>query len=222
VVVAYGEATRESITGSISSIDGSDLKNRSLTNVGQVLEGAAPGIQVNLSGQPGDSPTIRIRGFTTMNGSNAPLIVLDGVTFGGSISDINTSDIESISVLKDASATALYGNRASNGVILIDTKSAMGDSGMEISIKQGFSERGIEEYDRIGPDEFMESMMQGYKNSLLYENPNMTEAQAISIASSSIVDNYLFTNIYNVSDEELFTLFGKLNPEASILPGYVD
>ena len=124
VVVAYGTASRQSITGAVASIDSKKLEMRPVTEVTGTLEGAAPGIQVNNSyGEPGsDKSEIRIRGFGSVNGTNAPLIVVDGSPYGGSLNDINPQDIESISVLKDASSAALYGNKAANGVIMITTK----------------------------------------------------------------------------------------------------
>src|SRR5699024_7258167 len=221
LVVAYGTASKESITGAVTSIDSKSIAKRAITSATSALEGAAAGIQVNnTSGQPGDGPSIRIRGFTSINASNAPLVVLDGVPFGGNMSDISPNDIESISVLKDASASTLYGNRASNGVILIRTKGGKGNSGMNLSVKQGLWTRGISEYDRVGPDEFMEVMWQGYRNSLLTNDSAMSIAEANSIASNSLVDDFLKLNIYNLPNDELFTADGKLNPNAHVLPGY--
>src|SRR5699024_1757335 len=221
LVVAYGTASKESITGAVTSIDSKSIAKRAITSATSALEGAAAGIQVNnTSGQPGDGPSIRIRGFTSINASNAPLVVLDGVPYGGNMSDISPNDIESISVLKDASASTLYGNRASNGVILIRTKGGKGNSGMNLSVKQGLWTRGISEYDRVGPDEFMEVMWQGYRNSLLTNDSAMSIAEANSIASNSLVDDFLKLNIYNLPNDELFTADGKLNPNAHVLPGY--
>ena len=223
VIVAYGTASKESITGSIASIDSRIIEKRSLSNAVGALEGASAGVQINnASGGPGSEPSVRIRGFTTINGSNSPLYVVDGVPYTGNISDINPSDIESMSVLKDASASTLYGNRASNGVIMIQTKTGKGSGGLNVSIKQGFFNRGISEYDRIGPDDFMEVMWQGYRNSLLTENPSMSVEDANMQASSSLIDDYLKLNIYNVSDDNLFTANGELNPNAEIHEGYRD
>lgn len=221
LVVAYGTASKESITGSVTSINAESIAKRPITSATGALEGAAAGIQVNnTSGQPGDGPSIRIRGFTSISGSNAPLVVLDGVPFGGNISDVNPTDIESISVLKDASASTLYGNRASNGVILIRTKGGKGKSSMSLSVQQGLWTRGISEYDKIGPDDFMEVMWQGYRNSLLTNDASMSLATANEIASTTLVDDYLKLNIYNLPNDQLFTADGKLNPNAQILPGY--
>lgn len=123
---------------------------RPVTEVTGTLEGAAPGIQVNNSyGEPGsDKSEIRIRGFGSVNGTNAPLIVVDGSPYGGSLNDINPQDIESISVLKDASSAALYGNKAANGVIMITTKKGKSHKlNFRIGVKQGMYTRGIPEYE---------------------------------------------------------------------------
>lgn len=224
VVVAYGTASKQSITGAVSSISTKDLEKRVVSNVTSALEGSAPGLQFNAnSGAPGSSGDIRIRGFTTINGSNSPLFVIDGVPFAGNLNDLNPQDIESISVLKDAASAALYGNRASNGVILIETKGGKANSGsaLNVSIKQGFFDRSIPEYNQINRDQFMEVMWQGYRNSLM-SGEGMSMAEANSAASEGIVSNYLKSNIYNVDDDNLFTAEGKLNPAAQVLPGYLD
>ena len=123
VVVAYGTANKESLTGSVAMVGTKEIEDRPVTSVTAALEGNAPGVQVNNStGTPGSAPTIRIRGFNSINGSNTPLYVVDGIPFEGTIADLNPQDIESMSVLKDAASSALYGNRGANGVILITTK----------------------------------------------------------------------------------------------------
>ncbi|RYY42155.1 MAG: SusC/RagA family TonB-linked outer membrane protein, partial [Chitinophagaceae bacterium] len=123
VVVAYGTQRRESITGSVATIGAKQLETRLTTNISQALAGAAPGISATSgNGQPGSSAGIRIRGFGSINASSAPLYVVDGFPYEGFIGDLNTNDIENISLLKDASSTALYGARAANGVVLITTK----------------------------------------------------------------------------------------------------
>ena len=122
VVVAYGTANKESLTGSVAVVGAQEIEDRPVTSVTAALEGNAPGVQVNNSvGQPGAAPSIRIRGFNSVNGTSSPLYVVDGVPYTGSIADLNPADIESMSVLKDAASSALYGNRGANGVILITT-----------------------------------------------------------------------------------------------------
>lgn len=225
LVVAYGTASRESITGSVSSITADAFKERPTSNVFTALEGSAPGIQFNTnSGQPGSSGDIRIRGFHSINGSNSPLIVIDEVPFEGNIDDLNPEDIESISVLKDASSAALYGNRATNGVILIQTKGGKANSGTSLSVstKQGWFSRGLPEYERLEANDWMGIMFQGYRNSLLADRDNISRKEANDLARETIVSDYLFSNIYNVPDDQLYDENGNFNSNAQILPGYLD
>lgn len=122
VVVGYGTVKRQDLTTSISTVKGSEVKGYSTGNVSNALQGKVAGVQIlNTSGVPGSAPRVLIRGVSTFNGSD-PLYVVDGVPMGNSLNFMNQSDIESIEVLKDASATAIYGTRASNGVVLITTK----------------------------------------------------------------------------------------------------
>lgn len=123
VVVAYGTQKKESITGSVSVINADQIENATFSNPVKSLEGLVSGLRIiQASGQPGSDPIIRIRGFGSINADSSPLIVLDGVPYSGSLSSINPQDIESTTVLKGASSTSLYGNKASNGVLLITTK----------------------------------------------------------------------------------------------------
>ncbi|RYE24650.1 MAG: hypothetical protein EOP45_05595 [Sphingobacteriaceae bacterium] len=123
ITVPYGTANRETFVGSAASVSSKDLTNRAVTNPLSALAGVAPGIQVNpASGQPGGAPAIRVRGFGSINSSNDPLIIVDGVQYQGALNNINSEDIDNISVLKDASSTALYGAKAANGVIIVTTK----------------------------------------------------------------------------------------------------
>lgn len=226
VVVAYGTQKRESVTGSIASVSAEDIAKRPITNVMGALEGAAAGIQVNnTSGQPGAEPVVRIRGFTSVDPSNPnssannPLYVIDGAIFSGNYSDLNPGDIESLSVLKDAAATALYGNRASNGVIIITTKKGKGSAPrVNASVNQGFYSRGVNMYDRVGDRDYMEIMWKGYRNSLMTDNPTAypTAEAAGAEASNTLISDILISNIYNVGTSELFDSNGKLNPNASI------
>ena len=123
VVVAYGTQKKSSFTGAASTVGAKSIEKRAITNVTAALEGNASGVQVTAAtGQPGESSSIRIRGFGSVNASNAPLYVVDGTIYNGSIGDINPADIESMTILKDAASTSLYGSSAGNGVILITTK----------------------------------------------------------------------------------------------------
>jgi TonB-linked SusC/RagA family outer membrane protein len=122
-VIGYGTQRAEAVTGSVASISGDNLREVPVANVGQALQGRLPGVQISQnSSQPGASPQIRIRGTRSLTASNDPLIVLDGIPFPGSLGDINPNDIQSVDILKDASATAIYGSRGANGVVLVTTK----------------------------------------------------------------------------------------------------
>jgi len=122
VVVGYGTQKKTDLTGSVASVNIDDLKNAPNTNIGQLLQGTVPGLNVGVGNSAGATPPISIRGRVTLNGSQNVLIILDGVQYTGSLSSINPDDIASIDVLKDASSTAVYGAQAANGVILITTK----------------------------------------------------------------------------------------------------
>lgn len=216
VVIAYGTANRKTFTGSVTQIESKDLQTRPVTNVFNALEGAAPGIQVNSgSGQPGDGPAIRIRGIGSVNASSEPLYVVDGVPFSGIISSISPEDIESMSVLKDASSSALYGARAANGVVIITTKKGK-RNGHHVQLKamQGVTGRAIPEYDRVNAYEYYPLMWESYRNSLI--TSTFTEAQASQQASAQIF-NRLGYNPFNVANDAIVGTDGKLNPDAKLL-----
>lgn len=153
VVVAYGTQKKSSITGAISQINSKDIESRPVSSVTSALEGASSGISVTGAvGQPGSEASVTIRGMGTVNGNNSPLIVLDGVPYDGYITDISPDDIESISVLKDAASCALYGNRASNGVLLLTSKkSKVNKPTFTFKTSQGWYERGMPDYDTVDP-----------------------------------------------------------------------
>ena len=168
VVVAYGVAKRESVTGAISTVKSESIAQRPLTSVTDALEGQATGVLALPGGDPGSDAAFRIRGVGSVNGSNSPLYVIDGVPFSGNVSDLNPNDIESLTVLKDATSAALYGNRASNGVILITTKRGKSDRvGLNVSVNQGIFNRAIPEYDKVDAKDFMQVFFTGYMNNLI-------------------------------------------------------
>ena len=122
VVIGYGTARKSDVTGSIASVGGNDLREVPAGDITQALQGRIAGVDFqSSSSNPGASMTIRIRGERSLSASNDPLIVLDGVPFMGSLSDISTNDIKTLDVLKDAASTAIYGSRGANGVIIITT-----------------------------------------------------------------------------------------------------
>lgn len=126
VVVGYGTQRKESVTGSVASMQGEAMRDVPAANFTQALQGRIAGVDMaQTSTKPGASMQIRIRGTRSLNASNDPLVVLDGIPFGGSIGDINPNSIKSVDILKDASATAIYGSRGANGVILITTNKGL-------------------------------------------------------------------------------------------------
>src|SRR5690606_30264600 len=121
VIIGYGAVKKSDLTSSISSVKGEDLQNMTSGNALYSLQGKAAGVQITASGGPGATPRVLIRGVTTINGTE-PLYVVDGFPISGNINFLNQDDIESIEVLKDASASAIYGTRASNVVSLVNNK----------------------------------------------------------------------------------------------------
>lgn len=222
VQVAYGAAKRSTITGAVSQIDSRQISVRPVTSVTAALEGNVPGVMVNSTyGEPGTEPVIRVRGFGSVNGSSNPLIVVDGIPFSSTIADLNPQDIESVTVLKDAASCALYGNRASNGVILITTKRGT-TRGMhfDLNIRQGFYDRGIGEYKRLNANQFMETSWLNMRNS--YIDKDHTIEQANAYTTVNLIQERLTLNIYDKPADQLFDANGKLVSDAHILPGYAD
>jgi TonB-dependent starch-binding outer membrane protein SusC len=126
VVIGYGTQRRESVTGSVASISGAGLRDIPSSNFSQAIQGRLPGVELTqTSTRPGSTLQIRVRGTRSLTANNDPLVVLDGIPFVGSISEINTNDIKSLDILKDASATAIYGSRGANGVIIITTNKGL-------------------------------------------------------------------------------------------------
>lgn len=121
VIVGYGEVRTKDLTGAVAIVKLDDIEGQPASNIGDAIQGRAAGVTVITSGQPGSNPTFRIRGTGTI-GNNDPLIVVDGVPLNGGLNQVNMKDVESLQVLKDASATAIYGSRGSNGVVIITTK----------------------------------------------------------------------------------------------------
>ena len=198
VVVAYGTQSKNSFTGSAARIDVASLTKKTGSNITSALEGASPGVQVfTTSGQPGAAATVQIRGIGSVNSSTAPLYVIDGVPYTSLLSGFNMADVENLTVLKDASATALYGARAANGVVLITTKQGKaGHLSFDAEIKTGFNLRYLPQYDVIdSPEEYMEVAYEAMKNSYerfglkekleqLYKNPKAKFAPGKSIADA--------------------------------------
>ncbi|HUH33097.1 MAG TPA: SusC/RagA family TonB-linked outer membrane protein, partial [Daejeonella sp.] len=219
VVVAYGTAKKEDITGSAAFMNSEELGKRTITNVSNAIAGMAPGIAVSSgNGQPGTGSPVRLRGFGSLSASNSPLYVVDGSVFDGDIADVNPNDVESISVLKDATSSALYGSRGGNGVIIITTKKGkVGAPQFNVNVNQGFSTRGTKEYERVDAYQYYPVMWQAMKNSLVYATTGaLTEAAAATKASNDIQTQLVY-NPFNVANNQIVGTDGKLNPSASLL-----
>ena len=171
IVVAYGTAKKASFTGSATTISSKKLESRPITNISKGLEGQSTGILTTSgSGQPGSEASVVIRGFGSINASQAPLYVVDGVPFNGSISSINPADIESLTVLKDASAGALYGARGANGVIMITTKKGQaGKTNVSLRATLGWANRALKAYDMVDQKEFAQLSYEALRNGYAFD-----------------------------------------------------
>ncbi len=200
VVVAFGKQKKEAIVGSVAKIDSKVLANQQATSVLSALQGTVSGVNiVTSSAQPGDSPNIYIRGISSINASTQPLIILDGAPFGGNINSISQDQVESMTVLKDASASALYGSRAANGVIIITTKKGKLNSRPKVSITSlvGASGPAVPFHKTMGADDFMKYTWQAIKNNQLYTN-GATDIVASQYATDNII-SLLGYNPYGVN-----------------------
>ena len=156
VVVGYGTQRKEAVTGSVASISGNALKEIPAANVTEALQGRIAGVDLEQTDtHPGASLQIRIRGTRSLTANNDPLVVLDGIPFSGSITDISPDDIKSIDILKDASATAIYGSRGANGVILITTNKGVKGSVPQISYNGYYGEGNAIYYPMMNGPQFV-------------------------------------------------------------------
>ena len=223
IVVAYGTQKKSAFTGSAAVVGSEEIGKVQVTNAVDALKGKAAGVQIyTASGQPGSTPTIRIRGINSLNAGNGPLIVLDGSPYDGSLNDINPVDVESMSVLKDAASTALYGARGGNGVILITTKSAKKgkDATITFDAKWGSNQRAVPDYEMLDhPAKYYEMWYKGLYNyaantygyshpeAWKFANDNLTKSNAYGLSY----------NVYTVPQgQELIGQNGKLNPNATL------
>ena len=218
IVVAFGTAKKSQFTGSASTIDSEKIVARQTSNVSNALAGQVAGVQVTSSnGEPGAEASIRIRGIGSMAASNAPLYVVDGVPFDGGLETINSQDIASMTVLKDAASNALYGARGANGVILITTKKAKyGSSGkIEFDAKWGTNRRAIANYDVMtDPNMYYETF---------YKSVASANEGAPSTAIGGAIQGILAYPIYSLPEgEALFTEAGKINPNATLGAKYAE
>lgn len=171
VVTGYGGTTKKAFTGSAAVLTKEQFKNIQATSIGDVLQGNASGVMaISGSGQPGEEPEIRVRGIGSKNASSAPLIILDGAPFEGSLNSINPADIESMTVLKDASATSIYGSRAANGIIQIVTRQGKGEPKIDFSYLVGASSRAVKEYKTVNAKQYYELTWEALRNDAQLDN----------------------------------------------------
>lgn len=221
IVVAYGTAKKSAYTGSASVVKADQIENRLVTDAVTALAGNVSGVQVlQTNGQPGSAPTVRIRGIGSINGSSSPLYVVDGMPFDGDIATLNTMDIESMTVLKDAAAAALYGARGANGVILITTKRGKtGDAVISLDARWGSNSRQIDGYRTIkDPAMYTEMAYSALKNGYLYHNEGYDDQMAHNAANNALAnafgEGYQFYTIPN--GQQIVGSNGKLNPAAKL------
>ena len=225
IVVAFGTATKESFTGSAAVMDAETLSKSQVTSVTNALSGAVAGVQLTSSnGAPGATSTIRIRGFSSINAGQDPLIIVDGAPYSGDMSNINANDVESMTVLKDAASNALYGARGANGVIIITTKKAKrGEAQVVFDAKYGFNTRGLRQYNVItDPRAYYEKQYEGiynyYQNVHGYDAKNAWMAANADLCSSEA--DGLGYQVYTIPEGQMMIgQNGKLNPNATL--GYV-
>lgn len=213
MVVAYGTGKKSSFTGSATVVKKESLEKVKVSNVTQALQGQSSGVQViNNSGEPGADASIMIRGIGSMNASSSPLYVVDGTAYNGYINAINPNDIESMTVLKDASATALYGSRAANGVIMITTKKGASEKG-QINFRStwGFTSLAVDLPRALTPQEFTELAWTGIMNG--YMDNGMSATDAAKLATDNLA-NELKINPWNM--DKPVGLDGKLDPNAKL------
>ncbi len=226
MVVAYGTTKRSTFTGSAVEVKSEDITNHVSSTATNALIGKVAGVQATgVSAGPGSSPTIRIRGFGSMEASTTPLYIIDGVPMAAGVVTVNPNDIESMSVLKDASATALYGARAANGAIIITTKKARGKQDAEVTFdaKWGSNSRLVPNYDVISdPGQYYETQFASLYN--WRKTLGASDQDAYRWASANIYNGNnggLGYQVYTLPQgENLIGTNGKLNPHAKL--GYSD
>lgn len=221
LVVAYGTTKKSAYTGAASEIKAAKIEDRQISNVSAALVGTMAGVQtIQTNGQPGQDVTIRVRGISSINGVNSPLYVVDGVPFDGDLSSINSQDIASMTVLKDAISTSLYGSRGSNGVVMITTKKGqLGQTKITVDAKWGAVTRENKNYDVMtSTAEYYETLYKAYYNAYTINNGYSAD-RAYRMANADMA-NTGYT-VYTVPEGQyLIGSNGKLNPYAKL--GYTD
>lgn len=221
MVVAYGTAKKSAFTGSAAVVKSDDIAKISSSNAMSALSGKVSGVQINsATGAPGqESFSIRIRGISSINAGNDPLIIVDGAPYNGHINNLNQNDIASMTVLKDAASAALYGARGANGVVIITTKNGReGTSSITVDAKWGANTRGVEFYNTVeSPAGYYEAYYQSLKNyrTSLGDDAATAHRWALNNMFSGGYD--LGYNVYTVPEgQDFIGPNGKLNPNATL------
>lgn len=222
MVVAFGTAKKSAFTGSAKVVDAEKLEQSQVTSITNALAGAVPGVTMTSSdGAPGSTSSIKIRGFSSINAGNDPLIVVDGAPYAGDLANLNPNDVESMTVLKDAASNALYGARGANGVIIITTKRAsqQGDAIVTFDAKWGANTRALQKYEVItDPGQFYEVHYGAMKNYYMNALGMSAEAAWLNANNNLFGKNGgLGYNVYTVPEGQLLIgQNGKLNPNATL------
>ena len=227
IVVAFGTSTKEAFTGSAKVLNDEKLAQSQVTNVTSALAGQVAGVQlVSSNGAPGASSTIRVRGISSINAGNDPLIIVDGAPFDGDMNNIAPSDIESMTVLKDAASNALYGARGANGVIMITTKKGkLGQANVSFDAKVGVNTNALQEYETISdPRAFYEQHYKALYNYYVSEDGlGLLPEEAYMRANENLFDvaaGGLGYQTYTIPEGQYaIGRNGKFNPSAT--EGYV-
>lgn len=228
VVVGYGTQKKTDLTGSVMSVKSEDITSVTANNPVQALQGRVTGVSVVTDSRPGKSPTLRIRGNGSISAGNDPLYVVDGFPLmNGSLNEINANDIASMEVLKDASATAIYGSRGSNGVIMITTKTGAKDSkSLTLNANYGFQMPG-RLVETMNHEQFVDFINSAYMNSkgiTIYNDenpaPNIhTDWQRETIKSSSPVQDYSIS-LNGTSGDTQYMMSGGVYLQDGLLSNY--
>lgn len=238
VVIGYGVAKKSDLTGSVASVSAKQFKDQPVKRIEDILQGRTPGVQVTtLSGMPGGGVKVRVRGTTSINKSSDPLYVVDGIVSSGWLEGLNPSDIQSLEVLKDASATAVYGSRGANGVVLVTTrKGSEGRTLIDFDASLGVSNM-MRSYDLMNAYEYAQALneiqgantisaadMEAYKNGTkgidwmnLMTQTGLSQDYKLTISGGNAKNRYLISgNVLNQDAITITTNFKRYNVRVNV------
>ncbi|WP_255498695.1 TonB-dependent receptor [Dysgonomonas sp. ZJ709] len=227
VVVGYGVMRKSDLTGSVSSISAQTIKDKPVANIGEALQGRASGVQVISSGKPGDNVSFRIRGISTINNSE-PLLVIDNVPTDMPLNALNMEDVESVDVLKDASATAIYGSRGANGVVIVTTKRGKsGDGSISLSANWGV-QKATSMPKMLNASQFASlhnEMIKNYNNPNYTQRPDFADPSALGTGTNwldelfraAVMQNYTLSYSGGNDKSNYYVSGGVLDQEGIIL-----